>query len=42
MADLIHVTTPAGTRTAGAGESLAPAAFPDVVLEVAALLGSVS
>jgi Uma2 family endonuclease len=40
--DLIHVTTPAGTRTVGAGESLAPAAFPDVELEVAALLGSVS
>jgi Uma2 family endonuclease len=42
VASLIHVTTPAGTRTVGAGESLAPAAFPELVLEVAAILGSVS
>lgn len=40
VADLIHVTTPAGTRTAAAGEWLAPEAFPDVVLEVAAILGT--
>jgi Uma2 family endonuclease len=40
VAELIHVTTPAGTRTVGVGGSLAPAAFPDLVLEVAAILGA--
>ena len=36
---VIHVTTPAGTRTLGAGDSVAPAAFPDLVLEVTNILG---
>jgi Uma2 family endonuclease len=41
VAEVIHVATPAGSRTVGAGESLAPAAFPNVVLEVAGILGRV-
>ncbi len=36
---VIHVTTAAGTRTLGAGDSVAPLAFPDVVLDVAVILG---
>lgn len=39
VASVVHVTTPAGTRTVGAGGSLAPEAFPDAVLEVTAILG---
>lgn len=39
VASLIHVTTPAGTRTVAAGDSLAPLTFPDLALEVAAILG---
>jgi Uma2 family endonuclease len=36
---VIHVTTPAGTHTVGPGDSLAPAAFPDIALDVAVILG---
>ncbi len=36
---VIHVTTATGTHTVGAGDSLAPAAFPDLVLDVAVILG---
>ena len=36
---VIHVTTPSGTRTLGAGDSLTPLAFPDIVLDVAVILG---
>ena len=36
---VIHLTTPTGTRTLGAGDSVAPAAFPDLVLEVTNILG---
>lgn len=38
-ASLIHVTTADGTRTLGVPDSLAPIAFPDVVLDVAVILG---
>ena len=40
VASVIHVTTPAGTRTVDAGDSLAPLAFPDLELEVAAIVGA--
>lgn len=36
---VIHVTTPAGTRTFGVGDSVSPVAFPDLVLEVTTILG---
>lgn len=38
-ASLVHVTTPAGTRTLGAGDTVAPLAFPDLVHDVAVILG---
>lgn len=38
-ASVIHVTTADGTRTLGVADSLAPVAFPDVVLDVAVILG---
>ncbi len=37
-AAVIHVTTSDGTRQLRAGDSLAPLAFPDLVLEVSAIL----
>lgn len=36
---VIHVTTEHGTHTVAVGDSLAPAAFPDLVLDVAVILG---
>lgn len=36
---VIHVTTAGGTRTLGASDSVTPLAFPDVVLDVAVILG---
>ncbi len=36
--EVVHVVTAGGTRVVTRGESIAPAAFPDVVLEVSALL----
>ncbi len=38
-AEVVHMATGHGSRTVGRGDSLAPLAFPDVVLEVAAILG---
>lgn len=38
-AEVLHVAIPTGTRVVSRGESLAPGAFPDVVLEVAAIVG---
>jgi len=38
-AEVVHVATPEGTRMVARGESLAPQAFPDLVLEVAAIVG---
>lgn len=38
-AEVVHVATASGTRLVRRGESLAPGAFPDVVLEVAAIVG---
>lgn len=37
-AEVVHVATATGTRVVPRGESLAPTAFPDVVLEVAAIV----
>lgn len=39
VADVVHVATPATRRSVGRGESIAPEAFPDLVLEVAAIVG---
>ena len=39
VASVNHVTTVEGPRTLGPGDSLAPVAFPDVVLDVAVILG---
>ena len=36
---VVHVATPAGRRTVGRGQSLAPEAFPDLVLQVVAIVG---
>ena len=38
-AEVVHVATPTGTRVVTRGESLAPTAFPDVVLDIPAILG---
>lgn len=38
-AGVVHVATPGGTRAVARGESLAPQAFPDLVLEVATIVG---
>ena len=38
-AEVVHVATPAGKRIVSRGESLAPQAFPDLVLEVASIVG---
>ena len=38
-AEVVHVATPAGTRVVTRGESLAPEAFPDLVLEVTDIVG---
>jgi Uma2 family endonuclease len=38
-AEVVHVATPAGTRTVARGETVAPQAFPDLVLEVPAIVG---
>jgi Uma2 family endonuclease len=40
--EFVHVVTGGGSRTAGREDSLAPAAFPDIVLAVADVLGVVS
>ena len=37
--EVVHVATPAGSRVVRRGESLAPQAFPDLVLEVSAIVG---
>jgi Uma2 family endonuclease len=37
--EVIHVLTPQSTCSVGRSESIAPLAFPDVVLDVAAILG---
>ncbi len=39
VAEVVHAVLPRGTRTITRGESLAPQAFPDLVLEVAAIVG---
>ncbi len=39
VAEVVHVIRGADSRQLRAGESLAPLAFPDLVLEVAAILG---
>ena len=38
-AEVVHVAMPGGRRAVGRGESLAPQPFPDLVLEVAAIVG---
>ncbi len=38
VAEVVHVATPGGTRTVARGGSLAPQAFPDLVLEVTAIV----
>ena len=38
-AEAVHVATATGTRVVPRGESLAPQAFPDAVLEAAAIVG---
>jgi Uma2 family endonuclease len=38
-AEVVHVATRAGTRVVAGGESLAPQAFPDLVLQVAEIVG---
>lgn len=38
--EVVHVVTAGGSRTVGRGESLAPQAFPDLVVDVADIVGS--
>jgi hypothetical protein len=38
-AEVVHVATPSGKRAVPRGESLAPLAFPDLVLEVSSIVG---
>ena len=38
-ARVVHVATPSGTRVLAQGDSLAPGAFPDVVLQVEEIVG---
>ena len=37
--DVVHVATPNGTRVVMRGESVAPTAFPDLVLDIPAIMG---
>lgn len=38
-AEVVHVATPVGRRAVGRGESLAPGAFPDLVVQVTDIVG---
>jgi Uma2 family endonuclease len=39
IGEVVHIMTPGRTRTAARGATVGPEAFPDIVLDVAALLG---